>query len=229
MRCADKTLLAAWVDGELDAADERAVAEHAAQCRRCAADVQEQRLVKWRTAHLSVEEPLAPRSDLLDQLLTVPSMEHSRQSQARRACGTGSARWAGIAVGASVGVSMATVAWLAPVSTGGTAPTVARIDSPSRVAPVMSPYSSYSSPLVPPASTPSATPSATPSSPSGSSAWLPPGSTLGGVPVGSTGGQNTGQHTGQHTGRHTGQRTGQRTGQHTGLLLAGLRDAGDAG
>jgi hypothetical protein len=217
MRCADKTLLAAWVDGELDAADERAVAEHAAQCRRCAADVQEQRLVKWRTAHLSVEEPLAPRSDLLDQLLTVPSMEHSRQSRARRACGTGSARWAGIAVGASVGVSMATVAWLAPVSTGGTAPTVARIDSPSRVAPVMSPYSSYSSPLVPPSSTPSATPS----SPSGSSAWLPPGSTLGGVPVGSTGGQNTGQHTGQHTGQFT--------GQHTGLLLAGLRDAGDGG
>lgn len=209
MRCADKTLLAAWVDGELDAADERAVAEHAAQCRRCAADVQEQRLVKWRTAHLSVEEPLAPRSDLLDQLLTVPSMEHSRQSQARRACGTGSARWAGIAVGASVGVSMATVAWLAPVSTGGTAPTVARIDSPSRVAPVMSPYSSYSSPLVPPPSTPS--------SPSGSSAWLPPGSTLGGVPVGSTGGQHMGQHTGQPTG------------QHTGLLLAGLRDAGDGG
>ena len=213
MRCADKTLLAAWVDGELDAADERAVAEHAAQCRRCAADVQEQRLVKWRTAHLSVEEPLAPRSDLLDQLLTVPSVEHSRQSQARRACGTGSARWAGIAVGASVGVSMATVAWLAPVSTGGTAPTVARIDSPSRVAPVMSPYSSYSSPLVPPPSTPS--------SPSGSSAGLFPGSSLGGVPVGSTGGQNTGQHTGQHTGQFT--------GQHTGLLLAGLRDAGDGG
>jgi anti-sigma-K factor RskA len=185
MRCADKTLLAAWVDGELEAADERAVAEHAEHCRRCAADVREQRLVKWRTAHLSADEPIAPRPDLLHQLLTVPSMEYSRQSQARRACGTGSTRWAGIAVGAGVGVSMATVAWLAPMSTSGAAPTVARVDSPSSVVPVMTPYSSSQSSRYYPSGSSSAL------SP-GSSSGLSSGLSLGVVPVGAGSGQYAG-------------------------------------
>lgn len=194
MSCADKTLLAAWVDGELEPADERAVAEHAEHCARCAADAREQRLVKWRTAHLSGDEPLAPRPDLLHQLLTVPSMEYSRQSQARRACGTGSTRWAGIAVGAGVGVSMATVAWLAPMSTSGAAPTVARVDSPSSVVPVRTPSSAFSSRFSssPVSSSPVSASGLPPGASSGVSLGLSSGLPPGGVPVGAASGQHAG-------------------------------------
>jgi hypothetical protein len=206
MRCADKTLLAAWVDGELEAADERAVAEHAEHCPRCAADAREQRLVKWRTAHLSAEEPLAPRPDLLHQLLTVPSMEYSRQSQARRACGTGSTRWAGIAVGAGVGVSMATVAWLAPMSTSGAAPTVARVDSPSSVVPAGTPSSSTFSSRF----------SSSPVSSSGSLSGLSPGASSG-VSLGLSSGLSSGAVP-----------VGAASGQHAGPQPAASRNPGDA-
>jgi len=143
-RCPGQELLAAWVDGEVDAD----VATHLDRCERCARQVRAHRQVKRRTAGLTAQPSPAPGSDLLASLLTVPVAEHTRQRQAR--CAPGTARWSRptvVAVGAVAAAGLATVAWMAPTGSdpaggaGPAAPTVAPVTAPV-TAPVIAPVTS---------------------------------------------------------------------------------------
>lgn len=115
MRCPDGSLLAAWVDDEVQPATGSAVDAHLQGCGRCAGLVRRERHVRRRTRALSAGPEPTPDEALLRTLLGVPSAEHSRAAAQRRARGTGpSSRLTGRSVGVGLGAGLAAVALLAP-------------------------------------------------------------------------------------------------------------------
>ena len=164
-RCPGQELLAAWVDGEVDAD----MATHLDGCEQCARQVRAHRQVKRRTAGLSAQPSPAPGSDLLACLLTVPVAEHTRQRQAR--CAPETARWSRptvVAVGAVAAAGLATAAWMAPtgpVPDGGAGPAA------PTVAPVTT---SVSAPITPPFTPPVTSPVTSPPAPVSVVGWMRP-------------------------------------------------------